>query len=248
MEEKAFSCQDIINEVKLCEAIKDDDNKKSECVTNKSKLLTSCATNSTCRHFIQTCVNDFDHDKKSEVGFDDKKSKVESNRERCVDMFDVCAKPCIDDDVVQTSLDQWCTGLVKLSQRLADPDDMGENEPSKAQACREFVKEHYAFDDIMGTVASKNLGGDEDSAVAYFCGNGNGFANTHWAGCKAERKATRIDGCTATVVGSVTLTPASTDEPPATPATPSTFDETWTLVNAAGPLLQLVGHHSSVQK
>jgi hypothetical protein len=243
MEETASTCQQIINEVLLCEAIQDDETKKSECETNKSKLLTSCATNSTCRHFIQTCVNDFDM--MNEIaGIEDKKKAAESNRERCVDMFDICAKPCIDDDVVQTSLDQWCTGLVKLSQRLADPDDMGENEPSKAQACREFVKEYYAFDDNLGTVASKMK--DEESAVAYFCGNG--FANTHWVGCKVERKATRIDGCTATVVGSLTLTPAT---PPSaasaeSSATPATFEETWTLVNAAGPLLQLVGHHSSM--
>jgi hypothetical protein len=161
-------------------------------------------------------------------------------------------EPCVDTDQIQRALGSWCEGLVKLSHHMED------NE--KGDACREFVRSHYAFDDNIGPVLFKptlakgcaRIRLDEEGAIAYFCGTGdeqrdadegNGFAKKHWKRCTAQSKAIRIDGCTATVLGTLTVTDANSKQ--------TTVDKTWTFVNPSPgpsrPLLQLVGHHSSLQ-
>lgn len=234
--------------------------KQTEAVdTLKSQRLTSCSQNSTCRHFIETCVNDFEPAAEV-VGDDDRRKAMRSNRDECVLMFDKCTKPCMSSDDVQKSLNNWCNGLVELSQRLRDPDDVP-GVPTKKESCESFVRSHYAFDDNLGNVLFKPTVAkgtaryrlDEQAAIDYFCGTGdgnrddelgNGFAKkTHWKSCEAKIEGLRIDGCTATVLGSVTVSDGSEGQK-------TTVDKTWTLVKGgeeAHPLLQLVGHHSSLQ-
>ncbi len=251
------SCEKIIEDSFLCAKFGDGDPQGQECETNKSKHLTSCRMNSTCRNFVETCVNSFDSS--GIKGIDDKKAAEESNRAQCVKMFDVCARPCMYDTQIKDALDGWCTDLVALSQSVSDAGlqvDQGQEE----DPCRAFVRSHYAFDDNLGSVSFKPTLAtgdaryrlDEDSAVAYFCGTGdeerdkregNGFAKKHWRECRAQNQAVRVDGCTATVMGSITLKDKDGAE--------TTVDKTWTfvkpsLLTSAKPLLQLVGHHSSL--
>lgn len=183
-------------------------------------------------------------------------NSTEESPETCKKMFDMCAQPCFSETNIKEALDGWCSGLVQLSQGISNPEP--DTESQNRSTCRDFVKSYYAFDDNLGSVSFKptlakgsaRLRLDEEGAIDYFCGSGdkardekegNGFAKKHWQQCQAQPKSVRIDGCTATVTGTLML---ENDDGETT-----VVDKTWSFVKSplANPLLQLVGHHSSLQ-